>query len=373
MLRTIDYINYTLEEAKRLNPTTYTGDGFGIANKIGIFKREAKGVILVIAPYNYPLNLSISKVVPASIVGNSVVIKPATNGSILGAYIGLLFAEAGFPAGTINVVTGRGSQIGDLLLTHKEVDVIAFTGSVEVGDHIKEIAQGKELILELGGKDPMLVLSDHDLARVASDIISGGLSYSGQRCTAVKLVLVLEQFADQLVALTKERMQQLKVGVASDPANFITPLIDEATAKFAEEMITEAVANGASIVTGGSRELNLMYPTLVDHVKITMRLGHIEPFAPVIPVIRCQNKTEMIEFANYSMYGLQASVYSNNITEAFQVADLLEVGTVNLNSKSQRGPDSFPFLGVKKSGVGVQGIYDSLLSMTRPKGVVINY
>lgn len=372
VIRTVEYIDYTIEEAKRMNPQTYSGAPFGASHKLGIFKRVPKGVILAIAPFNYPVNLAVSKIAPALIVGNTVVFKPATNGSMSGCYLAKLFAAAEFPPGTINVVTGRGSDIGDALITNPEINLIAFTGSVNIGEHIKKINNGIDLVLELGGKDPMLVLADADIEQVAKDIITGGFGYSGQRCTAIKLVIVMEDVADQLIAALKPLVAKLTVGSGIDNCN-IVPLITESAAEYVQCLIDDAIAKKATLVCGNKRAANLLHPTVLDHVTLDMKIASEEPFGPVIPIVRVRDHATMLKVANNSEFGLQASIYTKDMQQAFLLADELEVGTVNFNSKSQRGPDSFPFLGVKKSGQGVQGIHDTLKSVTRPKGYVINY
>ncbi|MCL8211476.1 NADP-dependent glyceraldehyde-3-phosphate dehydrogenase [Mesoplasma sp. JKS002658] len=370
--RTVEYFDYTLEEAKRLEPSVFTGRGMGVNNKYALYDRVPKGVGLAISPFNYPLNLSMSKIAPDLVMGNTVVFKPATAGSLTGSYLGKLAVEAGLPKGIFNVVTGRGSVIGDIITQNQELDFISFTGSVKVGHHILEIAKTKDVILELGGKDPALVLDANNLEFVAEEIISGGLSYSGQRCTAIKRVLTTNAIADQLVPLLKEKISKLSVGKPEDDA-FITPVIDEKTADYVQGLIDDAQSDGATIVFGNSREKNLMQPTLVDRVDVKSRLAWEEPFGPVLPVIRNDNVEELIKLANQSNFGLQASVFTTDLDLAISVARKIEAGTVNINGKSQRGPDSFPFLGIKDSGYGVQGIHETLLSCTRYRGIVINY
>ncbi|AHF57573.1 NADP-dependent glyceraldehyde-3-phosphate dehydrogenase [Spiroplasma eriocheiris] len=372
VLRSVEYIEYTIEEAKRIQPEALTGDGWNIKNKMGIFTRVPRGVILAISPYNYPVNLSISKIAPSLVVGNTVVFKPATNGSLVGLYMAKLAMEANFPRGVFNVVTGRGRDIGDLLVSHHEINLISFTGSVEVGNHIKNMAKGRELVLELGGKDPALVLADADLHKTVKEIIGGAFSYSGQRCTAIKRVLVDETVADELVKLLKPEVEKLTMGSPLDNHTII-PLIDLNSADFVQGLIDDALAQNAKLIVGNKRECNLMAATLIDHVTTDMRLAWEEPFGPVLPIIRCKTEEEMVKIANKSNFGLQASIFTRNINKAFHLAHELETGTVNINGKSQRGPDSFPFLGIKESGQGVQGIKETLNSVTRIKGLVINY
>ncbi|QEH62125.1 glyceraldehyde-3-phosphate dehydrogenase [Spiroplasma chinense] len=370
--RTIEIIDYTLEEAKRIDPLAMTGEGMGAKNKIGIFSRVAKGVILAISPFNYPINLAVAKIAPALVMGNTVVFKPATAGSLTGAFLGQLALNAKLPKGIFNVVTGRGREIGDIITSNKEIDMISFTGSVGIGNQIRKQGSSTDLVLELGGKDPALVLDDKNLEKYADEIIGGAFGYSGQRCTAIKRVLVSDEIADKLSPLLKARVEKLTVGKPSENAN-ITPVIDLKSADFIQGLIDDAKEKGATILTGDKREQNLMWPTLIDNVTVDMKVAWEEPFGPVLPIIRINSVEEMIKIANESNFGLQASVFCQDISTAISVAKQIETGTVNINSKSQRGPDCFPFLGIKDSGEGVQGIREALLSMTRYKGLVINY
>ncbi|MBE6053725.1 MAG: NADP-dependent glyceraldehyde-3-phosphate dehydrogenase [Clostridium sartagoforme] len=373
ILRSADYIRFTADTAKNLSGESIPGDSFpGFKkNKISVVTREPLGVVLAISPFNYPVNLAASKIAPALIAGNSVVLKPATQGSLCGLYLAKVFEQAGVPAGVLNTVTGRGSVIGDYIVTHPSIDFINFTGSTEVGTRISSITSMVPLLMELGGKDAAIVLKDADLDLAASNIVSGAYSYSGQRCTAVKRILVVEEVADKLVAKVKEKVENLKVGNPVDGAE-VVPLIDNKSADFVWELIDDARGKGAHLLVGGKREENLIYPTLFDYVTTDMRLAWEEPFGPVLPIIRVKDKDEAIEIANKSEYGLQSSVFTENINEAFYVADKLEVGTVQVNNKTERGPDHFPFLGVKASGIGTQGIKYSIEAMSRPKATVIN-
>lgn len=357
ILRSADYVRFTADTAKNLSGESIPGDSFpGFKkNKISLVTREPLGVVLAISPFNYPVNLASSKIAPALIAGNSVVLKPATQGSLCGLYLAKIFEQAGVPAGVLNTVTGRGSEIGDYIVTHPSIDFINFTGSTEVGTRISKITSMVPLLMELGGKDAAIVLKDADLDLAASNIVSGAYSYSGQRCTAVKRILVVEEVADKLVEKVKEKVEKLKVGNPLDGAE-VVPLIDNKAADFVWELIDDAREKGAHLLVGGKREENLIYPTLFDNVTTDMRLAWEEPFGPVLPIIRVKDKDEAIEIANKSEYGLQSSVFTENINEAFYVADKLEVGTVQVNNKTERGPDHFPFLGVKASGIGTQGI-----------------
>ena len=373
VVRTADLIRYAAEEGLRITGQAMEGGGFEAAskNKLAVVRREPVGVVLAIAPFNYPVNLSGSKIAPALIAGNVVMFKPPTQGSISGLLLAKAFEEAGIPAGVFNTITGRGSEIGDYIIEHKEVNFINFTGSTPIGERIGRLAGMRPIMLELGGKDAALVLEDADLEHAAKQIVAGAFSYSGQRCTAIKRVIVLESIADTLATLLQEEVSKLTVGDPFDNAD-ITPVIDNASADFIWGLIEDAQEKGAQALTPIKREGNLLWPVLFDQVTKDMKVAWEEPFGPVLPIIRVASVEEAIAFANESEFGLQSSVFTNDFKKAFEIAEKLEVGTVHINNKTQRGPDNFPFLGVKGSGAGVQGIKYSIEAMTNVKSIVFD-
>ena len=348
VVRTADLIRYSAEEGLRTVGEIIEGGSFEAASnrKVAMVRREPVGLVLAIAPFNYPVNLSASKIAPALIGGNVVLFKPP--------------------------ITGKGSEIGDYLIEHKNVDFINFTGSTKTGKRIGELAGMKPILLELGGKDGAIVAADADLEKAAKDIVSGAFSYSGQRCTAIKRVLVVEEVADKLASLIKENVSKLTVGNPFDNAD-ITPLIDLKAADFIEGLMEDALAKGAIPLNPVKMEENLLWPVVFDNVTLDMQIAWEEPFGPVLPIIRVKSLDEAVKICNESEYGLQSSVFTKDYQKAFDIASRLEVGTVHINNKTQRGPDNFPFLGIKGSGVGVQGIKYSIESMTKIKSIVFDY
>ena len=371
--RTADFIRFTADEGKHLEGETISADSFpGFKkNKISFVTRTPLGIVLAISPFNYPINLSASKIAPALMAGNSVILKPPSQGAISALHLCELFNLAGLPKGVLNTITGKSSEIGDYLVTHSGINFINFTGSTIVGKHIAEIVGMIPMLLELGGKDAAIVLKDADLDEAAKDIISGAFSYSGQRCTAIKRVLVMESVADILIEKLMLEIKQLKIGTPESGAT-ITTLINTASADFVQELIDDSIKKGGKLIIGNKREGNLMYPTLFDFVTTNMRLAWEEPFGPVLPVIRVTSLDQAIDIANKSEYGLQSSVFTSDINDAFYISGKLEVGTVQINNKTERGPDNFPFLGVKSSGMGTQGIRYSIEAMSRRKAIVLN-
>ena len=372
--RSADLLRYTADVGKSLHGEAIFGDSFpgGSRDKMSCVTRVPVGTVLAISPFNYPVNLAISKIGPALMGGNTVLLKPATQGAVSARMMVKAMQDAGLPAGVLNTATGLGSVIGDYIVTHKDIQFINFTGSTEVGQHISALTSITPVIMELGGKDAAIVLEDADLDFAADNIVDGAYSYSGQRCTAVKRILALDTIADELVEKLKARVERLKTGDPREPGVTVTPLVSTKSADFVESLMRGAIQQGARLVTGGQRTGNLIQPTLLDRVTTEMDVAWVEPFGPVLPIIRVASAGEAVEIANRSEYGLQSSVFTNNLNKAYSIAAQLEVGTVQINNKPERGPDNFPFLGVKSSGMGTQGVRYSIESMTRPKAVTIN-
>ena len=371
--RTADLIHYTVEEAIHLSGESLNGEHFpgGSRSKLAVIERVPLGVVLAISPFNYPVNLAAAKLAPALITGNTVIFKPATQGSISGTKMIEALAKTNLPAGVLNLVTGKGSVIGDYLIEHDDIALVTFTGGTSTGERIAQKAKMIPLVMELGGKDPAIICEDANLELAAKQIVSGAYSYSGQRCTAIKRVLVHRSVADELVSLIQSEVEKLSVGSPEDNAT-IVPLIDEQSADFVQGLIDDALEKGATLVLGNKREENLIYPTLLDHVTKEMRIAWEEPFGPVLPIIRVDSQEEAIEIANASEYGLQASVFTQNLDKALTIARKLETGSIQINGRTERGPDHLPFIGIKKSGLGIQGVRRSIESMTRDKVIILN-
>lgn len=374
VVRTADFIRFTADTAKSLHGESVHGDSFRGYNKgkFAIIHREPLGLVLAISPFNYPVNLAASKIAPALVMGNTVIFKPASIGCLSGLYLVNMFHKAGIPEEVLVPVTGKGSEIGDYAVTHPAVDFINFTGSTEVGKKISQQVAMVPQLMELGGKDAAIVLEDADLDAAAKNIVGGAFSYSGQRCTAVKRVLVVENVHHKLVEQIRKYMKRLVVGNPLEVNADVVPLISQKSADFVWNLIQSAVKQGAILLEGGTREGNLIAPTLLDQVTANMELAWVEPFGPVLPILTVESVEEAVSIANQSEYGLQASLFTKDINQAFSIAEKLEVGTVQINGKTERGPDHLPFLGVKSSGIGVQGIRYSMEAMTRLKSTVVN-
>ncbi|KAL6558176.1 hypothetical protein OROMI_018526 [Orobanche minor] len=382
VVRSGDLVSYCAEEGVRIlgEGTFLVSDSFpgNERTKYCLTSKIPLGVVLAIPPFNYPVNLAVSKIAPALIAGNSIVLKPPTQGAVACLHMVHCFHLAGFPKGLITCITGKGSEIGDFLTMHPGVNCISFTGG-DTGIAISKKAGMIPLQMELGGKDACIVLEDADLDLVAANIVKGGFSYSGQRCTAVKVVLVMESVADALVEKVKSKLTELTVGPPEDDCD-ITPVVSESSANFIEGLVADAKHKGATFCQEYTREGNLIWPLLLDHVRPDMRIAWEEPFGPVVPVIRIGSVEEGISHCNASNFGLQGCIFTKDINKAMLISDAMEAGTVQINSAPARGPDHFPFQvvifrhpqGIKDSGIGSQGITNSINMMTKMKSTVIN-
>ncbi|GJD07335.1 NADP-dependent glyceraldehyde-3-phosphate dehydrogenase [Galdieria sulphuraria] len=344
VVRTADLIEYVAEEGMRLSGKLMYPDSFPgqKRNQLCLIHRVPLGVVLCIPPFNYPVNLCASKVAPALMMGNSVVIKTPSHGVISCLYLAAAFHLAGIPRGVVNVLTGKGSEIGDYLVTHPLVNAISLTGGTHTGLSVSKKAGMIPLQMELGGKDAAIVVCDADLQQSISSIASGAFSYNGQRCTAVKIVYVVKQVADALVDGLKEQVEKLSVGSPQDNAD-ITPVVHHSSADYIEKLVQDAIQKGAKQVTPFKRKDNLIWPTILDHVDKNMRVAWEEPFGPLLPIVRVDSEVQAIEMVNKSPMGLQASIFSRNMENAMFLADFLKTGTIHLNGQPARGPDHFPF------------------------------
>ena len=374
VIRSADLIDYTAEEGVRvlgqgklLNSDSFPGQA---RNKLCMVSKVPLGVILCIPPFNYPINLAVSKIAPALMAGNAVVLKPPTQGAISGLHMVQCFHKAGLPPGLINVITGKVSEFGDHLTTHPSANLISFTGGA-TGIAISKKAGMVPLQMELGGKDVCIVCEDADLDLAAKNIAKGGFSYSGQRCTAVKCVLVMDSVADALVGKVVPLVKKLSVGMPEEDKD-ITPVISSSSADFIESLYQDAIDKGAKEQTPWKREGNLIWPTLLDNVTSEMKLAWEEPFGPLLPIIRVSSVQQAIDHCNKNDVALQGCVFCKDINRAIAIADQMKTGTVQINSAPARGPDHFPFQGFRNSGIGSQGITNTLEMMVKTKSTVIN-
>ncbi len=374
--RTADLIDYFADEVQSVRGEELDSDNFPGYDKgrIALVERVAWGTVLAIAPFNYPVNLSASKIAPALLMGNSVVFKPPTQGGISGLHLAQICIKAGVPEGVLTCITGTGSDIGDYLVSHPGVDCITFTGSSDTGEAIARKAGMKPLVFECGGNNPTIILPDADMNLTAREIVKGAFSYAGQRCTGIKYVLAMPATMEELrPALMKAFGEMVKMGDPRSPdTKLVGPVVSESAAKEIEGYINEAVTNGAVVLAGAKRSRAYIEPTILTNVKPNWTICSCEVFGPILSLIPIASVEEAIATVNNSRFGLQASVFTRDEGAGIVISKQLNVGTVQINGSPQRGPDHFPFLGIKRSGLGVQGVRYSLEEMSRLRPIVLN-
>lgn len=332
----------------------------GKARKI-YTQREPLTLAVCITPFNHPLNQVVHKIIPAIAVGTPVVLKPSEKTPITAIKLVELLYEAGLPHYMLSVLLGPTAEIAEPLVKDPRSELVSFTGSVAVGKHIASTAGYKKVILELGGNDPLIVLEDADLDLAVTLAAEGSFKNSGQRCTAVKRILVQDSIYDEFVKKLVEKAAYYKSGDPADESTIVGTVIDEASAIYLETVAKEAVAEGAKIVFGGKRTGALLEPTVIVDVPPTARMVVQESFGPLAPVIRFKTIEEAIAISNSTAYGLSSGVVTKNMHHAIRFIKELRMGTVNINEVPGYRIESSPFGGVKDSGLGIkEGVIEAM-------------
>jgi aldehyde dehydrogenase (NAD+) len=325
-----------------------------IPDKDNYVFKTPKGVIGVIAPWNMPMVLALRSVLPAVACGNGVVLKPASDTPATGFLIGKFFEEAGFPKGLVNVIAGRGSEIGDYFVEHPIPAVISFTGSSEVGSRVGELAGKhiKDVSLELGGNSAVIVLDDANLDRAANAAVNGSFFHQGQICMAVNRIIVLNEVYDAFTKIFVSKVQKLTVGNPADPDNFIGPMISKSQQALSESYIKDTIEAGATIALEGKTEGPCIHPWVFTDVKNDMPSAANEVFAPVASIIRAGDEDEAIRIANDTEYGLTGAVFTKDLYRGLKLAKRVDTGMFHVNDQPANDEQQVMFGGVKKSGVG---------------------
>lgn len=366
--RSIQVIRFASELAKNITGEVLPMDAaIGGENRIGLVKRKPLGVVGAITPFNFPLNLSLHKIAPAIAAGNTIVFKPAEKTPISAYKLVKLFHKAGLPNGVLNLLMGTGEEIGGPLVTHEKVHKITFTGSLPVGRKIRETAGFKKVTLELGSNSPNIIFEDGNIQSAVTGLVKGAFAFSGQVCISAQRIYVqtniYKEFLEQFIKETKA----LKIGDPTEEETDIGPMINEKEAERAKLWINDAVENGAKIEVGGEQNGTILSPTILTNVDRNMKIVAEEVFAPIVSVIPFDTEEEVIGFANDSIYGLQAGVFTKDIDRAIRVADQLEMGGVWINEISTYRQDNHPYGGVKQSGIGKEGVKYAIEDMTDMK------
>jgi phosphonoacetaldehyde dehydrogenase len=330
--------------------------------------REPVRLVAAITPFNHPLNQVAHKVAPAIAAGAPMVLKPSEKTPLAALWLEQAIRNAGYPPDAFEVVTGDKEEILDEMLAHEAVEVVSFTGGVAAGQLIAARLGYRRAVLELGGNDPLIVLRDADVARAADLAVTGATKNSGQRCTAVKRVIVEEPLADALAEAIVERARRLRVGDPLSADSDLGTLIDEPSAELVESRVGAAVAEGAMLLSGGERHGAQIEPPVLDRVRPDHELVREETFGPAIPLLRVRDLDEALAVANGTCYGLSAGIVSNDLASITRCIRELRCGSVNVDEVPGFRTEATPFGGIKSSGLGVkEGVVEAMRGMTTVK------
>lgn len=331
--------------------------------RLGITRRVPIGPVLGISPFNFPLNLAAHKVAPAIAAGCSILLKPPSADPLTMLTVARIIAEAGLPAGAVNIVpTNR--ALGDKLVQDERFKLLTFTGSMDVGWRMKAMAGKKKVVLELGGNAAVVVDQDADLELAAKRVSTGAFSYAGQVCISVQRVYVHQAIAEPFLAQLKANTEALKQGDPLEEITDVGPMIDEKALERTATWVQEAVAEGAQVVTGGQQQGRFFQPTILTNVRRESKVCSREVFAPIVDVFPLPSFEQALAAVNDSDYGLQAGVFTRSLEHAFQAFKELEVGGVIVNDIPTYRIDHMPYGGVKESGLGREGLKYAIEDMT---------
>jgi len=368
--RVADVLMFGANECLRDDGQSFSCDitPHGRKRRVHTLREPLMGVITAITPFNHPMNQVAHKVVPSVATNNRMVLKPSEKVPLSALLFADLLYEAGLPPAMLSVLTGDPREIADELLTHAAVDLITFTGGVAIGKYIAGKAGYRRVVLELGGNDPIIVMDDADLDEASTLAVQGSYKNSGQRCTAVKRMLVHEKVAQRFTDLVVDKTRAWTYGNPSDAATEMGTVIDEAAARLFESRVDEAVAQGARLLAGHRREGALYAPTVIDRVRPEMMVVHEETFGPVSPIITFGSIDEAIAISNGTAYGLSSSVCTNRLDVIMRFVSELKVGTVNVREVPGYRLELTPFGGIKDSGLGYkEGVQEAMKSFTNLK------
>ncbi|MBP1465652.1 aldehyde dehydrogenase family protein [Candidatus Chloroploca sp. M-50] len=380
IVEAIGMAQYAGSEGRRMHGVTTPSE---LPNKFQMSMRQPIGVIGMITPWNFPMAIASWKMLPALVCGNTVVIKPGEDASISTFNLVECLVEAGLPPGVVNIVTGHGPSAGQPLVEHPDVPVLSFTGSTEVGRLVYELGarQIKRVSLEMGGKNPLIVMDDADLDLVEQGVVWAAFGTTGQRCTATSRVIVHRKVAATLIERLVARAQALRVGNGLHPATEMGPLVNEAQLERVLGYIEVGKAEGATLCCGGNRLTEGSYangwfvqPTIFTGVRPTMRIAREEIFGPVLSVIEVESLDEALAVANDVAYGLSSSIYTRDINAAYRAMHELEAGIVYINAPTIGAEIHLPFGGVKATGNGHREAGPTMLDVfSEWKSVYVDY
>ncbi len=378
--RSINVAEFCAGESRRMNGETINSE---LPANFAYTIKQPHGVVACVTPWNFPVAIPVWKLAPALVAGNTVVFKPATVTPATAVRLVELFAEAGLPAGVLNLVLGSGAEVGDEIINHPAVRAISFTGSTNTGLRLYEQAarRGAAVQCEMGGKNPVVVLEDADLKLAVESTVQGAFGSTGQRCTATSRAVVVEQVADEFVRRVAELASRMKLGDGSRPETEIGPVVDEGQYKTVLHYLDAGREDGATLVCGGAVAAGnglskgyFIQPTVFDHVTPEMRIAREEIFGPVLSVLRVKDFDAALQVANDSEFGLSSSIFTNDTARAFCFVDEIETGMTHINSPTTGGEAHVPFGGIKSTGVGAREQGSTALDFyTELKVVYVDY
>lgn len=368
--RSINTLVIAAEEAKKIVGEIIPN--FNAQDRFLYTVRKPVGIVAAITPFNFPLNLVVHKVAPALAAGNPVILKPASETPTVAIELCKLIHKAGVPKNFIQCVIGGGRTVGERLLQDERIAHYTFTGSPAVGKHIQQTIGLRDATLELGSNSATIVHHDADIDKAVAKLAKMSFAHAGQICISVQRILVHESIQEEFMEKFLQAIKVLKIGNPLDENTDVGPMINESEAERVERWIEEAKADGAKVLTGGTRERNLFQPTVLTDVKQGMKVLDEELFAPVVSVTSYETIEEAIRFVNDSKYGLQAGIYTSDINLTYRIPHLLEVGGVVINDTCCYRTDQMPYGGVKESGNGKEGPAYAIEAMTEAVTVVVN-
>lgn len=366
--RTIEYINATIDALKEIDRSS---SRFEIREgTIAQIRRSPLGVVLCMGPFNYPLNETFTTLIPALLMGNTILFKPPKHGTLVHYPLLRAFMES-FPKGVVNTIYGRGASVIPGIMATGKINVLAFIGSSKVANDLRKHhpkLNRLRAVLSLDAKNAAIITQHADIQVAVNESILGALSYNGQRCTAIKILFVHRSIAGQFNALLGESISKMKFGMPWEKGVQLTPVAEPGKPAYIREVLDDAIAHGAAVVNenGGATHESFVFPAVVYPVNDKMKLYREEQFGPVIPVVPYDEIEETIDYLIESPHGQQVSIFSNNPDEIATLIDPLvnQVSRVNINSQCQRGPDVFPFTGRKDSAEGTLSVHDALRSFS---------
>ena len=367
--RALDVLRFASMESLRDDGQVFSCDISPNGKSRKIFtQREPLSLIVAITPFNHPLNQVAHKLAPAIAAGSPVILKPSEKTPLTALQFAELLFEAGLPGAMLSVLLGPTEEVAVPLVQDERVELVTFTGSVAVGKRLSATAGYKRLVLELGGNDPLIVLEDADLELAARLAAEGSFRNSGQRCTAVKRILVQESVRTDFIQRLLRETQTYKCGDPADPETYVGTVIDENAATHLEGLVKKAMAAGARVLCGGERRGALLQPTVLTEVPRDAEMVVCESFGPLAPVLGVVDLDDAIEVANSTAYGLSAGVVTNNLEWATRAIKKLRVGTVNINEVPGYRIENSPFGGIKDSGLGAkEGVIEAMKLMSTVK------